>query len=348
MRVTVVYNQPADSAAADDADVLAQVAAASAAMKRRGHEIREVPCTLDLATLESELRRNAPDVVFNLVESLGGHARLIHAIPYLLESLGIPFTGSCADAVMMTSHKVLAKERMKAAGLPTPPWAGQHSRETVSNLAPEVPAQGDAQADARPLRGWMVKSLWEHASIGLDECETVISYSLVEARQTMHRHAASYGNACFAEQFIDGREFNLSLLAGEGGPRVLRPAEIVFEAYPPGKLRIVGYRAKWDPDSYEYSHTPRRFSFSTEDRGLLKELKRLALACWRAFDLGGYARVDFRVDENGRPWILEVNANPCLSPDAGFAAALAESGIGFDESVDTILQDALRRSGKKP
>ena len=190
--------------------------------------------------------------------------------------------------------------------------------------------------------GWMVKSLWEHASVGLDERDTVLSDSVAEARQKMARQAASLGNACFAEQFIDGREFNLSLLAGPGGPQVLARPRSFSRPIRQGRLRIVGYRAKWDPESYEYAHTPRRFDFIPEDRGLIATLEKSALDCWRLFGLNGYARVDFRVDSCNRPWILEVNSNPCLSPDAGFAAALAEAGVPFEQAVERILRDALR------
>jgi D-alanine-D-alanine ligase len=82
----------------------------------------------------------------------------------------------------------------------------------------------------------------------------------------------------------------------------------------------------------------------------------LAVECWRLFGLAGYARVDFRCDEAGRPWILEINANPCLLPGAGFAAALERAGIGYDEGIQLILDAALRpnarstaiRAGRRP
>ncbi len=341
MRVIVAYNRVSDPDSPDDADVLIQAAAVSAALRRLGHEAAEIPCTLDLAALERELRRNPPDVVFNLVESLEGHARLIHAVPFLLESMGIPFTGSNAEAVLLTSHKVLAKQRMDAVGLPTPRWAAPLSRGPGAAGAPPA-GEGEGEGSGPAPPGWLVKPVWEHASVGLDEADTVLSLSLAGARVTMARDGSRFGHAFFAEQFVEGREFNLSLLAGENGPQVLPPAEIVFDSYPEGKLRIVGYRAKWDPDSFEYAHTPRRFDFPPADRRLIERLAGLARDCWGVFDLGGYARVDFRVDGGGRPWILEVNANPCLSPDAGFAAALAEAGIDFDDAVEAILEDALR------
>ncbi|MDA0832610.1 MAG: GNAT family N-acetyltransferase [Planctomycetota bacterium] len=147
---------------------------------------------------------------------------------------------------------------------------------------------------------------------------------------------------------IDGREFNLSLLAGTSGPDVLPCAEITFVGFPDDKPRIVGYRAKWSDESFEAVNTPRTFEFALADATLLEELKRLAISCWKGFDLDGYARIDFRVDSHGTPWILEINANPCLSPDAGFAAALSHGGIPFDAAIERIVTAALQRYGTDP
>jgi D-alanine-D-alanine ligase len=145
----------------------------------------------------------------------------------------------------------------------------------------------------------------------------------------------------FAERYIDGREFNLALWGGE--PLVLPPAEIDFSAFPTGKPRIVGQRAKFAAGSFEFENTPRRFAFPPADGPLIERLKALAGECWRLFGLQGYARVDFRCDAAGRPFILEINANPCLAPGSGFAAALAEAGIRYADGIEHIVADALRR-----
>jgi D-alanine-D-alanine ligase len=158
----------------------------------------------------------------------------------------------------------------------------------------------------------------------------------------MTKRVSSLGGACFAEEFIEGREFNLSLLAGDSGPIVLPPAEICFEGFDSEKPRIVDYQAKWAEDSFEYKNTPRSFDFKAGDSSLLAELEKLARYCWEVFSLRGYARVDFRVDSNNQPWILEINANPCLSPDAGFAAALSRAGLSFTDAVQAIVADAGR------
>jgi D-alanine-D-alanine ligase len=124
------------------------------------------------------------------------------------------------------------------------------------------------------------------------------------------------------------------------GPEVLPAAEILFKGFSPEKPRIVGSAAKWDEHSFEYHATVRSFELRAEDGELAERLRRPAVACWRALGLRGYARVDFRVDEEGQPWILEANANPCLSPDAGFAAAAAHGGLSFDDVIERILKAA--------
>jgi D-alanine-D-alanine ligase len=336
MHVSVVYNAVLDDGPADEQDVLFQVDAVREALLSLGHETYTLPAGLELEQLKNRLKAQRPDLVFNLVESLGGNGRLIHLVPSLLDAVGMRYTGSPAEAIWLTSHKVMAKERMFAAGLPTPAWAGP----CPQNL-PFPQSVRPASRQASPDRRWIIKSLWEHASVGLEAdniVETTCDQSLAQA---MEVRAPNLGGACFAEVFVEGREFNLSVLDGPQGPQVLPPAEISFEGFGDDQPRIVGYRAKWDMNSEEYHHTPRRFDFASADRPLLDELQVLALQCWQLFGLRGYARIDFRVDEHGRPWILEINANPCLSPDAGFAAALARAGIDFKQAVKWIVADGI-------
>jgi D-alanine-D-alanine ligase len=335
MHVAILHTAVSGADAPDEQDVLVQVAAVTEALGRLGHDARPLACTLDLAALRARMAADRPALVFNLVESLDGTGRLIHLVPALLDHLRIAFTGAPTEAVLATSHKLMAKERMRALGLPTPAWLGPHPPGMP-------PACGPAADGDDPGARWIVKSLWEHASIGIDEASLALYVGTDAAGAALEQRARELGGACFAERFVDGREFNLSLLAGPAGPEVLQPAEIRFEGYAAGVPRVVGYRAKWDAASYEFHHTPRRFDFPKADAPLLERLRRLALDCWAGFRLGGYARVDFRVDAGGQPWILEVNANPCLSPDAGFAAALAQTGIDFTQAVERIVGDAMR------
>jgi len=224
----------------------------------------------------------------------------------------------------------VAKARLSDGGLDTPAWVGPCDGRRWCPLP---------DREKWPGR-WIIKSVWEHASIGLDEQALVAGADTPSLPERLRQRAPQLGGHCFAEAFVEGREFNLSVLDGPQGPQVLPPAEIVFEGYRDDQPKIVDYSAKWDEGSYAYHHTPRRFDFGAEDQGLLQRLQALALACWQRFDLSGYARVDFRVDPSGRPWILEINANPCIAPDAGFAAAIERAGLGYDQAVARIVAAA--------
>jgi len=331
MRVVVLHGKVAKDAGKDELDVLVQRDTVSKALVELGYDPVAVPFSLDMRGVAGELETLCPAFVFNLVESVEGRGRLIHLAPALLDHLEIPYTGSQTEAIFLTSNKLLAKTFLRGAGIPTPGWytVKDFAREGVEVSGPHI-----------------VKSVWEHASIGLDEESVVQPTRPEELRRTMEKRRGILAGECFAEAYIDGREFNLSVLANRDGPEVLPPAEIRFEGYPGGTPRLVGYRAKWDETSFEYRHTQRSFDFPGEDRALLGRLARLAGECWRVFDLRGYARVDFRVDEEGRPWVLEVNANPCLSPDAGFSAAAERVGLTYSEVISRIIAD-MERSNRK-
>jgi D-alanine-D-alanine ligase len=335
MRIAVIHNAVGRADALDERDVLVQAETVSDALRELGCEAKTFQCGLNLEAIRGRIETFGPDLVFNLVESLDGRGRLIHLFPYLLDALGLPYTGSPAEAILTTSNKIRAKEHMVAMGIPTPQWvclpASSQGLTSVGGREREV--------SETP---WIVKSVWEHGSMGLDESALAEPRSLEELHALLREASSRLGGDCFAERFIDGREFNLSLLGGADGPEVLPPAEIVFEGYAKDKPRIVDYRAKWEHDSFEFQHTPRRFDFGFEDDALIEKLVRLARKCWQDVNLAGYARVDFRVDLSGGVWVLEINTNPCLSPDAGFVAALNRAGLPFREAVQRILEEALR------
>jgi D-alanine-D-alanine ligase len=336
MHLAIVHNAVSTASAPDEQDVLVQAGAVSETLWSLGHEVVTLSCNLDLTSIKRRLESLVPDLIFNLVESLGGYGRLIHLFPAMLDAMGLPYTGSQTEAIWMTSHKVMAKRHMLSVRIPTPVWLGPYPKDLTSSLYSKPSSTADDSS-----RNWIIKSLWEHASMGLESNSIVSKAPGKDIVRELSKHAKRLGGACFAEEYIHGREFNLSVLAGPDGPQVLPPAEIVFEGYDTSRPLIVGYRAKWEADSYEYHHTPRSFDFDSEDESLLAILKDLALRCWQKFGLKGYARVDFRVDDTGQPWILEINANPCISPDAGFAAAVNAAGIGFTQAVDRIIQDGM-------
>ncbi|MDH3475826.1 MAG: hypothetical protein OEM59_19275 [Rhodospirillales bacterium] len=304
----------------DEADTLVQAEEVAGALERLGWRAEIRALGRDLRNLE-RLLAPRPELIFNLVEAIGGDGSAIHRVPEMLRRLGIPFTGASSRAVFVTTRKPLAKRRMRSAGLPTPDW--------IEELADPV--------TRRPGERFIVKSTCEDASLGID-AHSVVPLAWVRAEAAAR--AARFGGEWFAEAYVEGREFNLGLLEADSGLDVLPIAEILFDNFPADRPPIVDYESKWVVDSFAYQNTPRRFDFSQEDAALLERLRTLARRAFRLFDLGGYARVDFRVDGAGQPWILEVNANPCLAPDAGFMAAAHRVGLTFDQVVERIVRRA--------
>ena len=326
MKVIILYDRIAkEGNHPDQSDALVQAEAVGRALSDLGHESVEMAFSLDIKGFLKEIKEAYPQLVFNLVESVEGYGRLIHFPASILDLLAIPYTGAPSDALCLTSSKILTKKILAGAAIPTPPYY----------------SPGDLKAKSFPLKGpYIIKSVWEHASVGLEESSVLSVKGSGHLLAEMEKRRNQLGGDCFAEQFIDGREFNLSLLASREGPEVLPPAEMRFIDYPLGKWKVVGYRAKWDEASFESMHTQRSFDFPKSERPLLQNLMDIARRCWHLFSLRGYARVDFRVDERNQPWVLEINANPCLSPDAGFVAAASQAGLSYRQVVERIIQDA--------
>ncbi len=303
----------------DEVDTLRTAEAVCDALRTLGHAAELVHVGPEMAALEALASRRF-DLVFNLVEAIGGDGALAAEVPAALDRYGIAYTGCGARATWRCLSKPAMKRAMALAGLPTPAWSlagsGLHHLPKV-----------------------IVKAVAEHASLGIDAGSVVPGAG---ASAEVARRADRLGVAHFAEEYIDGREFNLAVLAGASGPEVLPPAETLFVGYPPERPKIVDYEAKWTEGAFGYCNTPRRFDFGAEDRVLVDELVALTLRAWALFGLSGYARVDFRVDADRRPWILEVNTNPCIAPDAGFFAAAAEAGLSFEAMVARIVDAALR------
>lgn len=322
MRVLILHTDIAPDAPPDDQDTLRQAAAIGAALTRSGHESDCGVFVPDESEMEALIARENPDVVFNLVESLWGRGLYASLAPAILASLGVPYTGADAAAMAACGDKILTKRILEAARLPTPAWS-------------EAPHwRGIDQGR------WIVKSVTEDASFGLDDAAVVAGRKAVVARA--QECAARYGGRWFAERYVHGREFNVAVIERDGQPHLLPIGEMVFEQWEARKPRIVGYAAKWQEATPEYHLTTRTYGWHEREPELQQALEQLSRECWSLFGLTGYARVDFRVDPRGRPFILEVNPNPCLEPDAGVAASCAQAGLAYDQLIEDVIRAALR------
>jgi D-alanine-D-alanine ligase len=304
----------------DEIDTIAAARAVAGAVARLGYATEVIGLTPDLAGLEALVSRR-PLLVFNLADAVGGDCRLAPMVPARLDALSLPYTGARTGPWLDTLSKIGTKLRLAHAGLPTPAWS-----QDGTGLEPNLRV--------------IVKPVFEHGSLGLDPASLVRA---AEAPRAIVERTLRWRTEHFAESYIDGRELAVAMMEGPRGVEVLPIRETVFHGFGEGAPLITDYDAKWTPGSQPFLGTPRRFGVEHEEPELAAELTRLSLACWRVFALDGYAGVDFRVDPAGKPFILEVNMNPCISDDAGFAASALEAGIGYDAMIARIIEASLGR-----
>jgi D-alanine-D-alanine ligase len=304
-------------ALADELEVLEQVAHIEDHLKLLGISVYRKGITTNFMQEIALLAKEKPDFVFNLVESINNKGELNYMVPALLNMHSIPYTGNPLGAMFITSNKTIASKTMREAG--------------ISNPASYLPSQSNL---LKPGRKYIVKPIWEDGSLGIN-VDSV--FDVVPGFEK--RLEGLDDSHWFIEEFIDGREFNVSVLAGKDGPEVLPPAEIVFVNYGETKPRIFDFKAKWEIDSFEYENTVREFPGKSLDPLFVKKLKEIALTCWHLFGLKGYARIDSRTDINGNVFVIEINANPSISVDSGYVAATMEGGYTFTQVMERIIGD---------
>lgn len=325
--VVILHSGSLSAERADELDTLTQVREITAELQALDWQVEILSYELGEMCVITALQALEPAVVFNLVESVFGSDEQSYRATQLLDQLGLPYTGSRTHAIRRSNNKPRVKKLLLEAGIPTPAWV---SLDAVAS--PHL-----------PVGRYIVKSETEHGSLGLDNASVVDSADVWFAITHMtNRH----GGTWFAEQFVDGREFNVSLLVdGEGDAAVLPIAEIDFTGLPTTMPRIVDYAAKWDEASLSYRRSNR--IFPPAEPPLFDHLANIALRCWDICDLSGYARIDFRVDSDNTPYVIDINANPCLSADAGFLASAAQAGMESSSVIQRIMQDALHHHPRK-
>jgi D-alanine-D-alanine ligase len=330
-RILVLYNEPTLPADHRDAesehDIVETADHVSAALTAAGFAVSRLGVNRDAGALIAGIRKARPDVVFNLFEGLPDWGDTEAFAVGVLEWLGLPYTGCPYQPLCIARNKPLTKQLLRGARLPTPDFF----------VVDRLPV-GDCPL-AWPV---IVKPSNQDASVGLDQG------SVVTSQEDLERRAAylldEYGPPVLVEEFVPGREFNLALVEAPD-LRVLPVSEIKFVCDDPGYWPIVTYDAKWKPGTADYEATPPAYTTDVPPR-LAARLGRLAKQAFRVLGCRDYARVDFRVKPPAKPYILEVNPNPCFSPNAGLSGALQAAGLPWKEFTVQLVQRALARGRK--
>ena len=251
-KVVILYNKLSENPQPDELDVIIQVNLVADTLEELGYRTCKVQFSFQIEDVIKQIKEFDPAFVFNLVESINNKGELCYVSPAILNYLQIPFSGVRLEGMFITTNKLLTKQILKSNGIPTSPWV------EINELSKIDPA----------IR-YILKPKWEDGSLGLD-FENVFygnDEAYIEKLRIVDR------NKFFIEQYIDGREFNISVIGGKKGPEVLPHAEMQFINFPDDKPKIMGYAAKWSEDTFEYEQTQRTFEFEENDKPLLEQIK---------------------------------------------------------------------------
>lgn len=317
MKILILHSYIDADARPDQLDTLDQVECIAQSLKRLWHETCKVSFDTNFEKLLSTIERLKPDFVFNLVEDVLNVWKLVYLATWLLDFLNIPYSGCNNRAMFVTTDKVLTKRILKAHSILTPNWADLTNIDTLGAYST-----------------YIIKAVSEEASIGIDY-KCIVSWIHDIKNKIMEKQNVFYTDF-FAEEYIDWREFNISIMDIAWIPTVLPHAEIIFSNFEKEK-KIVWYDAKWNENSFEYKNTNRSFCFDDKEKDLLAKLSQITLECWHIFDLSWYARVDFRVDNNHNIFVLEINSNPCISSNSWFFAACQKHWMTYDDMIQNIV-----------
>jgi len=330
LRVAVLYNAYQDTTPDPKADTggilhLRQMIRRMArTIRGLGHNATVIPLAGDLSSLQRKLDNVRPDVVFNQYDDNVHGALYEMRVAAFIRMLGYPMTGSPALGLGLSRYKYMAASLLKGVGIPIPP-------ETV--LVERI-SETDQHKWQFPL---IVHPGQEHAGIGLHRDSVVRTKKAL--KEKVREVLGSYKQPALVQRFLPGREFNVGLVGGRK-LSVMPLAEVDYSRLPSSIPPIMSYEAKWIETSVEYKRTHIICPAEVEPR-LAALIGRMAVKAFRVVGGWGYGRVDVRLDDDGKPRVLEVNCNPCLDDGLGLARSAARAGISYPELLQAVIRAAF-------
>ncbi len=289
-----------------------------------GHEVEQLGLDTSLAPLHGALDRFDPHIVFNLLIELRDSGGFEPHVVAALEARGVPYTGCNSEGLVLTRDKAITKKLLHWHGIPTPAFQTYRRRRRHRACRLDFPL--------------IVKPLDEGGSFGIRR-ESVVRDAAALERSVRWVHERC-GSDAIAETFVDGRELTQGLL-GNRRPRCLPLWETRFDGLAPGAPRIATERLKWNlrhrRDRAVHSGPARRLP-----RGVAEMVATLSRRAWRVLRLSGFARFDFRIDAEGKPFLIDVNANPDVDFEEDFARAAKRDGISGPALLQRLLDLGLR------
>ena len=323
------FSQPDDELYLSQSGVLEQVDAVGWALRELGIEF-EIIAIDNIRQLTSILTAHGEDIIFNLAEEFTNSIEQACYVPAICEAFGKSCTGNDTKALLLCQNKATAKSILSGAGVRCPqgivitPW----QMELLDTLA---------------AGKYMIKPALCDAGEGISLQSVVkLPEDCQKTQQLISRLYEKFEMPIVVEQFIAARELNVAMMQQGNDVRVLAVAEIDFSAFPNDMPKIVDYDAKWQKDCFTYNNTPRKLPAILSGSSY-EEIYLMSIAAWNALGCRDYARIDFRIDEQGKAYVIEVNPNPDITPDSGFAAAADYAKVSYGKFVNTMINNALSR-----
>lgn len=291
-----------------------------------GYQVRMLGLYNDIGPLLQEVDEFRPDIIFNLVEVFNQKSYLDKNVASVLEMFQIPYTGASPRNLLICCDKALTKTILNFHRIKVPQfYTFYRSRKIWLPKRLRTPL--------------IIKPLSDEASRGLSQASVVEDQdSLVERVKFIHNNL---GNEAIAEEYIQGREFYISIL-GNCRLKVLPIRELKFGKFPEDEPRIATYKAKWDYDYRRRWDIKNTFASGLSEN-LEEKIKKICKRAYRALNMKSYARFDIRITPEESIYILEANANPSLDPDDELAESAKKSGITYQELIKMIVKFGLRR-----
>jgi D-alanine-D-alanine ligase len=331
--IGVIYNvfvpveKRSDEAAAEEATGLC-AREVSEALVCAGFQVRLFPIVDNILETIAKIMKEKLSIIINLCEGYCGNSRFESNVAAMLELTGLPFTGNLFRTLLIAQDKYLAKVLMQNFSLPVPEgWLIKKTSNIPQNISFPI----------------ILKPNYEDGSIGIREDNFV--KNIANLKHKAGELINKYKQPVLAEEYIEGREFNVSIIETRKGLKALPPAEIKFIDWSPSESKIVSYHAKWDTNHSSYRRTvPVAPAELPKKTAAL--MQSFALKAAQIFNVRGYARVDMRMKEDNSIYILEINPNPDVSREAGFSRALEAAVIPYNKFWQSQIEIA-RKNYKK-
>lgn len=296
-------------------------------LREMGHDVHPLGLRNDLRVLRETVEEWQPHIAFNLLEEFDDLAAYDQNVVSYLELLRVPYTGCNPRGLMLTRDKGWTKKILSYHRIPTPEFC-------VIPIGRRVKRPKHLQF---PL---IVKSLSEEASLGISQASIVEDDEQLQERVEFIHTNQAIKTAAIVERFIEGREFYVGILGGKR-LQVLPVWELVLENMPEDAKRIATARVKWCA-KYQEKYGIRSRPAKGLSEEALKKIQHLAKRVYRVLGLSGYARIDLRIDLQGKIFVLEANPNAQLAFGEDLADSAEHAGLSYEALLQRILNIGLQ------